>query len=99
MRGKITKHHIYILVYTGKGPVYVTSFGEGKSAYWNKNEKPLEISSREYAEQVALGLTWNGNNAVCVSSAYEITDHPYNYKYYEIEWKELNNDKEGNARD
>lgn len=98
MRGKIVKHHIYILVYTGKGPVYVTSLGEGKSAYWNPKEKPLELSSREYAEQVALGLTWNGNNAVCVTSAYEITTHPYNYENYEIEWKEKVNDEERNAR-
>ena len=99
MRGKIIKHYIYILVLTEKGPKYVTSFGEGNTAYWKDNEKPMLISNREYAEQVALGLTWNGHNAVAVTSAFEIDRHPYNYKHYEIEWKEIKNDKEGTTQD
>lgn len=98
MRGKIIKHYIYILVLSEKGPRYVTSFGERNTAHWDDEEKPLRIDSREYAEQVALGLTWNGHNAVAVTSAYEIEKHPYNYKDYEIQWKEKN-DKKGTSQD
>lgn len=93
MRGKAQKIYYYVLVFTDDGPIYVTKLGDGKTAYWDKLEKPLELS-KNYAEQMALGLTWNGSSAVCVSSLYEIDSQPYVYEYYSIQFVENENDED-----
>jgi hypothetical protein len=76
----------YVLVFTEDGPKYVTGTGEHHTAMWNEDEKPMDYS-KDYAKQMAIGLTWNGHSAVAVCLAYELDSHPYNYKDYEIEWK------------
>ncbi len=82
---KQTSWH-YILVLTNAGPTFVTKIGEGKTAYWNKDEKPKEFS-KSYAEDVAFGLTVNGYNAFHVSTKYELDNQPYRYDKGEFEWK------------
>lgn len=86
MRGKVPETYTYVIVFTSKGPLFVTGTGDKNTAYWEKYKKPLSFS-KDYARQMALGLTWNGTLAYAVSSNYEIVSHPYNYEEYEIEWR------------
>lgn len=81
------KEYWYVLVFTNEGPIYVTGTGEHHTAYWNKDEKPMYYS-KEYAKDMAIGLTWNCYSAVPVCTAYELDSQPYNYKKYEISWDE-----------
>ncbi len=92
MRGKIKEEYWYVLVMSNEGPIFVTKVGEKKTAYWNKDEKPLEMYD-ERAKQMALGLTVNGNTAVAVCNPYKIDYQPYNYKYYEIKFEEKQRDE------
>lgn len=90
-RAKFKEKYTYILVFTDDGPKYVTNIS-GKTATWGYNDPPLNLGDIERAQEIALGLTFNGNNAVAVSSLYEITDGPYNYYDYHIKFER--NDKE-----
>lgn len=94
MATKKPKSYNYILVLTSEGPVFVTKIETGKYARWDKSEVPLEMDL-DWAKEIALGLTWNGNVAFPVSSKYEITTQPYNYADGHFEWK-WNDDKEEN---
>lgn len=76
----------YILVLTNDGPTFVTKIGEGKMAFWNKENKPLEFS-KSHAEDVAFGLAVNGYTAYCVQTKYELTHQPYLYSKGHFEWK------------
>ncbi|MBR6380486.1 MAG: hypothetical protein IKS07_02255 [Lachnospiraceae bacterium] len=99
MRGKINaKEHFYILVLTHEGPMYVTSFGEGKVAHWDRMEKPLEVSEN-YGQQVVLGLNWNGSPAVLVNSMWEVETQPFLYGRGCFQWKYKDEDKEGGEED
>lgn len=73
----------YVLVFTKKGPVFVTGLGEHKTAFWEKNKVPKEFS-KDFAESITLGLCLNFTNAVAVSVPYPLEHQPYNYKDYKI---------------
>ena len=90
------KYHYYILVLTQKGPKFVTKLGTNRTAYWNANEKPLEVS-REWAIDVSYGLTWNCNPAYPVCVNYEIEIQPFMYDRGHFEWhwdEQTTNEKE-----
>lgn len=93
MRGEIKDHFHYVLVITNSGPVFVTGEGEGKTAYWKKDEKPKQFSDT-WAAHMTLGLLVNGYLAYHVDSPIEIEDQPYFYDEGHFEWKE---DKEETA--
>ncbi len=100
MRGKVEKKHFYILVLTHDGPIYVTSFGEGKTAFWNREEKPYEVSE-SYGQGVVLGLNWNGSMALLVQSAWEIESQPYLYDKgcFQWKWNDKEESREGGEED
>lgn len=88
------KIHYYVLVITNAGPVFVTSKdNSSKTAYWNKDEKPLELS-KTVAEDLALGLNLNMHKAYVVSLPWEEENQPYCYSLGEFEWKEKSKKKE-----
>lgn len=88
------KNYYYVLVMAEDGPAFVTSMDNlQKMAHWNKDEKPLELG-KSTAESLALGLNVNFHSAFVVSSRVSIDGQPYNYKYWQIEWKERPQDKE-----
>ena len=65
----------YVGVKTDNGMMFVTETdNKNRTSYWNKDSKPLAMS-KSVANDIALGLTWNGNNAVVVESIIEQTDH------------------------
>ena len=75
------KTYYYVLVFTGEGPVYVTSVNNAdRWAQWDKSKKP-KLFQRSYAEELVLGLTLNGHNAVMICSKFE-QYQPYNYDEY-----------------
>lgn len=76
----------YVLVMTNQGPVFVTGLGEGKWAKWNCEEQPKEFS-KDFAEDIAFGLTVNGHIAYAVCTKYEIEGQPYQYKKGEFAWR------------
>lgn len=79
-------NHYYVLVMSHQGPKFVTKIGIRNTAYWDDKEKPMELT-KNYAEGVAIGLTWNGNTAFVVVSKYEIDRQPFRYELGEFEWK------------
>lgn len=79
MATKRTKYYYYILVFTSEGPKYVTGIGEHRTAEWDMLKKPKEFSS-EYADDVVLGLTLNGFNAVKVQMKWEVENQPHRYE-------------------
>ena len=89
------KSYNYILVVTGEGPKFVTkiNYSEGKTAEWNKLEKPLEIDS-DSANDIVIGLNLNGHIAFKVSQPFEIDHQPcmYNRGLYEWKWNEEKKD-------
>lgn len=90
------KNYYYVLVMAESGPAFVTSMDNlQKVAHWDKDEKPLELG-KSTAESLAFGLSVNFFTAFVVSSKVEIESQPYNYKYWEIDWrrKEEKEDKE-----
>lgn len=95
MRRKAKQEYWYVLVFTNKGPKYVTKTGEHKTAYWNEKEKPLELS-KDWAQQMSLGLCLNGYNAIAIGSIYEVVSHPYNYEDYSIVWRKKKGKKNEN---
>ena len=78
------KSYYYVLVFTDEGPVYVTQL-ERNIAYWNKNEKPKDLS-KSLANDIANGLSWNAPTAVVVSSPIEIETQPYFYEMGRFKW-------------
>lgn len=65
----------YVGVKTDDGMMFVTKIdNNNRTSYWSKESKPLALS-KSVANDIALGLTWNGNNAVVVESIIEQTDH------------------------
>lgn len=76
----------YILVLTNDGPVFVTGIGEGKTAYWNELEKPKDFS-KEWAEDVAFGLTVNGYTAFAVTTRYKLDTQAYVYNKGHFKWR------------
>lgn len=84
---KKKKFHYYVLVFTNTGPVYVTSLGEGKTAYWNREEKPYELG-KYWAESVCMGLNINGYSCVMACMPYELDYQPYLYSKYECTFTE-----------
>lgn len=74
------KNYYYVLVFTNAGAVYVTGRNNSENvAYWNKEEKPLEMS-RNVAEDLVFGLQCNCTNAVMVCNPRPIEAQPYRYK-------------------
>ena len=81
------QNYWYVLVLTEGGPVFVTSYSlSPKEAYWKKDEAPKELSA-DFAKDLALGLTWNGNVAFAVCSKFELDQQPYRYDMGQFEWK------------
>ena len=87
----------YCIVMTGTGPVFVTGTGEGRTAHWDREKPPMEMTL-SYAEQMALGLTWNGHLAFAVASMYEVERQPYRYSDGCFEWK-FNDSSENNEKE
>ena len=89
------KSHNYILVLTNEGPKFVTklNYSNGRTAEWDKLEKPLELDAN-IASDVTLGLNLNGHNAYRVSQPFEIETQPcmYNRGHYEWKWNEEKKD-------
>lgn len=83
-KAKKKTEYYYVLVFTEEGPVYVTSV-ERNWAHWSKNETPMHFS-KETAEQLAIGLSWNENSAVVVCSIVELPKHPYYYELGRFKW-------------
>lgn len=81
------KNFYYVLVMTDEGPVFVTDILPNKWASYEKTEKPMEFGSKEYANDVALGLTLNFNLAYMVVTPYEIEGQPYLYSDGKLVWK------------
>ena len=82
------KNYYYVLVFTSAGAVYVTGRNNlNKVAYWNKDEKPLEMG-KAVAEDLVFGLQCNFTNAVMVCHPRPIESQPYNYKYFDCKFVE-----------
>ena len=93
------KYYYYVLVFDNGGPVYVTSVNNAnRYAHWNKNEKPMAMSS-SYAEDLAMGLNLNFNSCVVVKSPHEISGHPYNYEYFDCTFTRKENENEQHNSD
>ena len=95
-----TKKHTYILVFTEKGPKFVTKINyQDKTAEWKENEKPLDFSkdsTKKYAENVLKGLLLNWLNSCLIYQDYEIDNQPYNYKHFKIKFEEKEEEKKWN---
>lgn len=88
------KFHYYVLVVSERGPKFVTKVNyANKTAEWNYEEKPLEMS-KERAEDLVLGLCLNFNTAYVVCQPFEIDSHPYNYKDFELTFEEKEEEPE-----
>jgi len=87
MANKKQKNWYYVMVLTSEGPKFVTSLGEGKTAYWDKLKAPKEFS-KEWAEDLAFGLQVNGHMAYSVCMKFALDHQPYYYERGHFEWKE-----------
>lgn len=80
------KTHYYVLVFTAEGAKYVTKINNAdRTAEWNKDEKPLEMT-KERANELMIGLTWNCHSAQVVASPVELDNQPYRYNDGHFEW-------------
>lgn len=80
------KNFWYVIVMTNEGAKFVTKIDySDKSAYWNKEEKPLELS-QSTAKDLAMGLSANMHLAFAVCSFYEIDNQPYRYNKGCFKW-------------
>lgn len=87
MATKKQTEHWYVLVLTDGGPAFITSVDfSSKSAEWNKEEAPYELSEG-WAKDMTLGLNWNGYLSYPVCSPWEIDKQPYRYEMGQFEWK------------
>jgi len=80
------KNYYYVLVFTDKGPVFVTEIGDHHTAYWNREGKPLELGKYQ-AEDVACGLGLNFKLAYMVVMPYELETQPYRYGAGSFTWE------------
>ena len=88
------KNFWYVLVMTDGGPIFVTSVEyHGKTAYWNKDEKPCEFDKFS-AQDLALGLNWNFHTAYAICQPFEIDRQPYRYDGWKIKWEEIEKEEE-----
>lgn len=89
------KNYWYVLVLTDGGPTFVTKVEyAGKTAFWDKSEKPLELGM-EQAKDLAFGLRCNFYSAYPVCCPVEQTSQPYRYDAGHFEWVWTNKKKEG----
>ena len=80
------KNFYYVLVLANDGPAFVTSIRySDKTAYWNKEEKPLLMSKSE-AENLAYCLKLNFYSAFMVQNEYEMEEQPYRYNLGRFKW-------------
>ena len=82
------QNYYYVLVMTNDGPVFVTGIPQRNWANYNKNEKPMQFSSKEMAQEVAFGLSCNMQLAYAVCQSFEIDYQPYRYADGHFEWVE-----------
>lgn len=81
------KYHWYVIVMTDDGAKFVTKIDySDKSAYWNKNEEPLEMS-KDAAIDLSIGLTLNMHLAYATCTTYEIEKQPYRYNLGSFKWE------------
>ena len=80
------KDYWYVLVLSNEGPVFVTGTGEHHTAFWNKDEKPMEMDE-SYAKNMALGLLVNFHQGFAVCSPVELNNQPYFYDKGEWKWE------------
>ena len=74
-KSKKEKKYFYVGVQTDKGMQFVTKDDYStRTSYWEPSEKPMAMS-HDMANDIALGLSWNGYAAVVVESFYELTEH------------------------
>lgn len=80
----------YVLVLTNYGAVFVTGIPGHNTAQWEKNKKPREFS-KEYAQQMAIGLCANGYLAFAVCQPFELKSQPYRYDLGEFRFERTGN--------
>ena len=90
------KHYHYVLVLTDTGAVFVTDIGDHHTAFWDREQPPMEMSAY-FAHEMVIGLTLNFHLAYHVDSPYPIKNQPYNYKQggFKWEWKDGTEETEG----
>lgn len=91
----------YVLVMTDGGAVFVTDVDRrNKEAHWVKTDKPLAMS-KEWAEDLTLGLNLNWHLAFTVCSKFELDNQPYLYNIGEFKWvmKDRQEDEDGDKID
>jgi maltose-binding protein MalE len=87
------KFYYYVLVFTREGPMFVTGLDyQTRNATWDYKKQPYAFKDQQIADDIALGLNWNGNRAFCVSSSWEIKDHGYRYSNYDVKIVPREND-------
>ena len=89
------KNYYYVLVLTDEGPKFVTSIPERNYAKYDKLEAPMLFTSRDFADDVSMGLTCNFIPAFTVVSKYEITSQSYHYEFGHFKW--VNDEKSDNT--
>ena len=82
---KKKENYWYVLVLTNGGPVFVTGVGEGKTAFWKKDEIPRDFGE-SYAKDMAFGLMVNGYSAFAVCNRFPLESQPYRYSMGEFKW-------------
>ena len=87
-----TKNHYYVLVLTMEGAMFVTGTEGHKTALWDRMGTPMEFS-KEYANDMAIGLTWNGSTAFVVVSKFELDVQPFLYSKGHFEWVNAESEK------
>ena len=89
------KNFWYVLVLENDGPAFVTKVEySNKTAYWNKLEKPLEMSM-ESAKDLTLGLNLNFHVAFTVCMPFALEEQPCSYNLGHFEWV-YNKEEEAN---
>lgn len=82
------KEYWYVLVITEDGPIFVTKVNNSdRTAEWDPMKKPLKMTKAK-AEDLMTGLNLNFNTSYAVCQSFEITNQPYNYDKWHIEWRE-----------
>ena len=81
-----SEEYYYILVFTDKGPKFVTESDICMLECRWDGVTPKQFE-REDAAYMALILTRNGNYAVAIYSLYEIDTQPFDYEKGYFEWK------------
>lgn len=81
------KNYWYVLVLTNEGPKFVTGILPKKTAEWDKLKPPMEFTSKEYAQDVAIGLCANFHIAFSVCQPFALDSQPYFYKNGQFRWE------------